>query len=324
MAKKFNNVAVGGTFDLLHKGHETLLGAAFKNGANVTIGITTDAMNKKTQNITFQNQNQRIKSVKDFLKKNNLIKNAKVVLINDIYGPTLKDKTIDALIVSKETVKGAQLINSARTEKKLKRLPVITVSLVLAQDKKPISSTRILNGEIDRFGKSYKTYLAKITDKKFNEQLRTKLKKPFGMVKKSISKNLNEPVFAVGDATTANLLKAKISPKLSVIDFHVQRKPAFSSLNQLGFIQSNPDFVVKNEAGRVTKSLISEIEKAIKSTFNNQVILINGEDDLAVIPIILLCPLGSTVFYGQPNRGVVQVDVVEGTKEKLLTLLNLV
>lgn len=324
MSRKFNHVAVGGTFDLLHKGHEALLITAFKSGTAVTVGVTTDAMNKKTGNITFQNQTERTKGIKDFLKKNKFEKKAKVVLISDIYGPTLKDKTIEALVVSKETAKGAQLINSARVEKKQKKLPVIIVNLVLAQDKKPISSTRILNGEIDRSGKIYKSYLAKITDKKFNQTIRTRLKKPFGEVKKAISKNLKGPVFSVGDATTANLIKAKISPKLSVIDFQVKRQPAFSSLNQIGFIQPNPDAVVKNEAGKVTKSLANEIERAIKSSFSSQVILISGEDDLAVIPIIMLCPLGSTVFYGQPNKGVVQVDVNENAKRKLLSLLNLV
>ena len=166
--------------------------------------------------------------------------------------------------------------------------------------------------------------MAKITDKKFNEATRNKLKKPFGVVKKTVARNLRGSVFSIGDATTANLLKAKISPKASIIDFQIQRKPVYNNLAQLGFIQPNPDVVVKNEAGKVSKSLALEVEKTVKSNFTGQVILVNGEDDLAVIPVVLLCPLGSVVFYGQPNRGVVQIDVEEKTKEKLLSLLNLV
>ena len=37
-------VAMGGTFDILHPGHEALLDAAFVLGGDVFIGLTTDAM----------------------------------------------------------------------------------------------------------------------------------------------------------------------------------------------------------------------------------------------------------------------------------------
>ncbi|TRO46069.1 phosphopantetheine adenylyltransferase, partial [Candidatus Bathyarchaeota archaeon] len=45
--KKFRKVAVGGTFDELHKGHRVLLVKAFEVGENVLIGLCTDDFVKK-------------------------------------------------------------------------------------------------------------------------------------------------------------------------------------------------------------------------------------------------------------------------------------
>ena len=54
---KYNHVALGGTFDILHIGHLHLLKESFKVGNFVTIGITSDnfvktRLNKKIKNLT--------------------------------------------------------------------------------------------------------------------------------------------------------------------------------------------------------------------------------------------------------------------------------
>ena len=41
--KEFKKVAVGGTFDQLHKGHRALLRKSFEVGEKVVIGLTSDS-----------------------------------------------------------------------------------------------------------------------------------------------------------------------------------------------------------------------------------------------------------------------------------------
>ncbi|MBM3212057.1 DUF359 domain-containing protein, partial [Candidatus Poribacteria bacterium] len=52
------------------------------------------------------------------------------------------------------------------------------------------------------------------------------------------------------------------------------------------------------------------------------VVKVIGEEDLAGVPAILLSPLGTVVLYGQPQQGIVVVEVSEEKKRQLLQLLD--
>ncbi|HZJ18601.1 MAG TPA: DUF359 domain-containing protein, partial [Patescibacteria group bacterium] len=61
------------------------------------------------------------------------------------------------------------------------------------------------------------------------------------------------------------------------------------------------------------------------NTFENKkktLILIKGEDDLAVLPLILCAPLNFYIYYGQPDKGVVEILVTEDVKEKAYKLAS--
>ena len=150
---KFRKVAVGGTFDELHKGHRSLLVKAFEIGEKVLIGLCTDEFVKKMgkPHVT-SSYEMRLKELQAFLKKSNLCDKAEIIPLNDPYGKTLTDKCIEALVVSEETEKIALKINKKRSEKSLPLLKIVTISMVPAENCKPISTTRIRQGEIDREG----------------------------------------------------------------------------------------------------------------------------------------------------------------------------
>ncbi len=151
--KKFRKVAVGGTFDELHKGHRRLLAKAFEVGEIVLIGLCTDEFVKKMgkPHVT-ASYGARLKELQAFLKKSSLKGKAEITPLTNPYGKTLTDKCIEALIVSEETEKIAVKINQKRSQKNLPHLEIITISMVPAENYKPISTTRIRKGEIDREG----------------------------------------------------------------------------------------------------------------------------------------------------------------------------
>ena len=147
--KQYSLVAVGGTFDSLHKGHETLVKKAFDIGDSVIIGLTSDQMkDKETKPYAY-----RKKVLDDFLKKNKLIQRSSIIKLKDPYGLAVEDKNLNAIVVSEETKHTAEKINNIREKKCLKALNIVTIPLVTGEDNIPISSTRIKKGEIDRNGK---------------------------------------------------------------------------------------------------------------------------------------------------------------------------
>ncbi len=147
--KKFSKVCLGGTFDQIHLGHKSLLEMAFSTSNEVIIGLTSDQRaNLGRANEVLQKYEERYSNLDDFLAKT-FSKKYSIVKLNDIWGPGIFDKDLEAIIVSEETENVAFELNKNRKLKNLSELEVITVPLILAKDGKKISSTRIRNNEID-------------------------------------------------------------------------------------------------------------------------------------------------------------------------------
>ncbi len=151
--EKKKKVVMGGTFDIFHEGHKALLRRAFVLG-EVTIGLTSNILAKNTKKRRVKGFKYRKKELKDFIKKEFKVK-PKIVKIEDKFGPTLKED-FDYIVVSPITYPTAGLINRKRQKTKKKPIKIVKIEFALAEDEKPISSTKILKGEIDRQGKLLK------------------------------------------------------------------------------------------------------------------------------------------------------------------------
>jgi pantetheine-phosphate adenylyltransferase len=153
--EKLNLVATGGTFDCIHIGHIKLLSTAFDISEHVIIGLTSDRFVKRfklNSNIK-NNYLRRLFNLKKNISLNFKDANYTIIKLEDEFGPVIHSSQIQAIVVSEETLVKVKKINEIRISNYLNPLCVIVVEIAKSSDGKPISSTRIRNGEIDDKGK---------------------------------------------------------------------------------------------------------------------------------------------------------------------------
>lgn len=150
---KFDLVAMGGTFDLLHKGHMELLKKAFSISSKVIIGLTSDELATKKGKKILNNYSKRFQTLKNQIEQNFPGLKYRISKLENDFGPAVLEKGVQALIVSQETSHQGKILNQLRIEKNLPRLKIIVVPMVKAEDGIRISTTRIRNLEIDENGK---------------------------------------------------------------------------------------------------------------------------------------------------------------------------
>jgi pantetheine-phosphate adenylyltransferase len=145
-------VCVGGTFNVIHGGHLALLKKAFESGDEIFIGLTSDAMAKQGRNVPVRTYASRKKSLLAALNKLPYKRKFHIIRLDDKYGPAVVGD-YDTILVSRFTRNAAEKINRKRKENGLRPLEILEIELVMAEDGKPITSTRVISGEISENGK---------------------------------------------------------------------------------------------------------------------------------------------------------------------------
>ncbi|ODV72675.1 putative pantetheine-phosphate adenylyltransferase CYBJADRAFT_140471, partial [Cyberlindnera jadinii NRRL Y-1542] len=108
-----------------------LTAAAFVTKTKLIIGVTDHELlkNKKYPEL-LQSYDERVKVITKFVRRIKPNLNVDPVPIRDVCGPTGTIADIDSLIVSRETIKGAEFINKTRLERGFSELKVHIINVI--------------------------------------------------------------------------------------------------------------------------------------------------------------------------------------------------
>jgi cytidyltransferase-like protein len=125
----FKSVAIGGTFDRLHNGHRSLLTlAASCCSDTLLVGVTCAELLASKKNASeIYSFVKREKDVRGFLAVVKPTLKVQVTGLKDTFGPTATQASVEAVVVSSETIAGAQKINAARQANGIAPLKIIVL-----------------------------------------------------------------------------------------------------------------------------------------------------------------------------------------------------
>ncbi len=117
------------------------------------------------------------------------------------------------------------------------------------------------------------------------------------------------PMFAiVGDFVAANLINAGFTPDIVVVDNKTLRaevEPVKHGMKEV--YVPNPAGTIDAEAWLLLRGAVTLKRKVA--------VVVEGEEDLLVLPLLAEMPLGSVITYGQPHEGLVVVTVSEERRD---------
>ena len=173
------------------------------------------------------------------------------------------------------------------------------------------------------------------TSLKLPQEMRRQFKKPWGLLltKDETSGSPEEQVkelyqlrkptllISVGDVCTESLWKVDIHPHVVIVDgitlrgnYTINTKPRIPY----------EEIIVRNPPTTIMKEAWEAICKAAEQASRQNIytlITVKGEEDLLTLPAVTCCPKNGAVVYGQPNEGIVWMEVTLELKEKVKQVL---
>ena len=147
------------------------------------------------------------------------------------------------------------------------------------------------------------------------EDKRHVFKEPIGseLKESELIKHHDKRMITVGDVVSLTMRRNGIRPILSVYDGYTERHEMteFASL-----VEGEEKVTVVNPAGMITDELDEAVTNAL-TTGKTDLIRVDGEEDLALMPCILHAPEGAEVVYGWPGKGMMIVSTDDVTRKRV-------
>ncbi len=162
-----------------------------------------------------------------------------------------------------------------------------------------------------------------------NETLRARLAKPFGEVLdfNDVAGRIRSArpslLAAVGDQTIMHLLDAGLTPDIGIFDLLCQRKevpPEWKKKLEAAARREGGAVRAFNAPGTVNALMEDSVRDCLG--IGSGWVEINGEDDLASLVVMAYARIGSVLLYGQPNAGMVWVEIDEKKQKEARELLK--
>lgn len=161
-------------------------------------------------------------------------------------------------------------------------------------------------------------------------EIRAELAQPLGTLipdsevsRESLRRYLDRAtlVVSVGDRTTERVAELGFTPQLEIIDLKEQRIP-----KSIPTLSRSKRKIVNaiNQPGSITVMALRKIRNILEHIEDSGRmfrLVVDGEEDLLVLPIAAFFPKGTAVLYGQPNVGMVVVSTNK-SREKARKILS--
>jgi hypothetical protein len=154
------------------------------------------------------------------------------------------------------------------------------------------------------------------------DSLRGEFKDPMGPVytdAEALLADADDPIVAVGDVVTYHLRRAGRNPDVAVVDGRTEREAVDESVRRV-LDDDTRRIEVANPPASLSGPLLDALVAAVDAD-EPVVVEVDGEEDLATLPALLVVD-GGSVVYGQPGEGMVLVGATAASKRRARSLLE--
>ncbi len=161
---------------------------------------------------------------------------------------------------------------------------------------------------------------------------RKRLSKPFGRIYEGNGEELIKKIeelrdakclATIGDLVSYYTLKAGYKPNIVIIDFKTKREVLSEEFSKkiFEYLKDYEIVKVKNPQGHISDELVEVLIK-IAGSKKRYCVIVEGEEDLAALPLSLILDEKSVILYGVPSKGVAAYVVNENDKVLISHILE--